>query len=52
VAGDGPDDSDWEYRDSQSARAGQNPVGLALMRVRDEPIAELLSQLATPGAGR
>jgi predicted NAD-dependent protein-ADP-ribosyltransferase YbiA (DUF1768 family) len=51
LAEDSPTDDVWGCRDAQGGYSGQNLLGLALMQVRDELVADVrsrLSALTTP----
>jgi predicted NAD-dependent protein-ADP-ribosyltransferase YbiA (DUF1768 family) len=51
LAEDSPTDYNWGCRNTQGGYSGQNLLGLALMQVRDELVADVrsrLSALTTP----
>ena len=52
LAEDSPGDFVWGCRDPQGGYGGQNLLGLALMQVRAELIADVRTRLAAIGVGR
>ena len=52
LAEDSPSDFVWGARDRDSGYGGQNLLGLAVMRVRDELIADVRTRLSALAPGR
>ena len=52
LAEDSPSDFVWGARDSDRGYGGQNLLGLALMRVRDELIADVRTRLTALAPAR
>ena len=52
LAEDSPSDFVWGARDPDGGHGGQNLLGLALMRVRDELIADVRTRLAALAPAR
>ena len=52
LAEDSPTDFVWGCRDAEGGHGGQNLLGLALMQVRDDPVAEVQARLAAVAPGR
>ncbi len=52
LAEDSPSDFVWGARDRDGGYAGQNLLGLAVMRVRDELIADVRTRLSVLAPGR
>ena len=52
LAEDSPTDFVWGARDPDGGYGGQNLLGLALMRVRDELVADVRTRLSALAPGR
>jgi len=52
LAEDSPSDFVWGARDRDGGYGGQNLLGLALMRVRDELVADVGTRVAALAPGR
>ena len=52
LAKDSPSDFVWSARGAEGGYGGQNLLGLALMRVRDELIADVRTRLSALAPGR
>jgi len=52
LAEDSPSDFLWGARDPEGGYDGQNLLGIALMRIRDEVIADVRTRLNALAPGR